>query len=601
MYELLLFRKNNENKIFSMTSKEKPRDTDSSSSSSTATRPTYNIKERVCQTVSEPPTHHLDIGDIFSNPSDSKDKPNLDVLKQHILLEGRLSEQAAFRIIETGTALLREEPTLLNIDAPLTICGDVHGQFYDLVKLFEVGGSPSHTRYLFLGDYVDRGYFGIECILYLWSLKIHYPQTFFLLRGNHECRHLTDHFTFKQECLVKYTEKIYDICMEAFDCLPLAAVMNNQFLCVHGGLSPEIHTLDDIKQLDRFREPPTHGAMCDLLWSDPAEDYGNEEGSLTLVATPCMSALAQSSAAIATSSGSLYLPNAARGCSYFYTYAAINEFLVRNQILSVIRAHEAQDIGFRMYKKSSETGFPSLITIFSAPNYCDVYQNKAAIMKYENNIVNIQQFNCSSHPYWLPNFMNVFTWSLPFVCEKINDALLQILHICTDEELTKYDEHFYSLVERNQIEQRKEQMRSKIRAVGKVAKTFKKLRELNENVVTLHGLTPSNSITELDKDITDEAEVAASILREKTASTKEHFSKVKIFDQVNERMPPPRTTIPSGDPSIAELFTDVTAQGIVKMRRENYSGVPSSVLGRSSTPAVDLPILINEKSTTTNK
>ncbi|CAF4842695.1 unnamed protein product [Rotaria sp. Silwood1] len=601
MYELLLFRKNNENKIFSMTSKEKPRDTDSSSSSSTATRPTYNIKERVCQTVSEPPTHRLDIGDIFSNPSDSKDKPNLDVLKQHILLEGRLTEQAALRIIETGTALLRKEPTLLNIDAPLTICGDVHGQFYDLVKLFDVGGSPSHTRYLFLGDYVDRGYFGIECILYLWSLKIHYPQTFFLLRGNHECRHLTDHFTFKQECLVKYTEKIYDICMEAFDCLPLAAVMNNQFLCVHGGLSPEIHTLDDIKQLDRFREPPTHGAMCDLLWSDPAEDYGNEEGSLTLVTTPCMSALAQSSAAIATSSGSLYLPNAARGCSYFYTYAAINEFLVRNQILSVIRAHEAQDIGFRMYKKSPETGFPSLITIFSAPNYCDVYQNKAAIMKYENNIVNIQQFNCSSHPYWLPNFMNVFTWSLPFVCEKINDALLQILHICTDEELTKYDEHFYSLVERNQIEQRKEQMRSKIRAVGKVAKTFKKLRELNENVVTLHGLTPSNSITELDKDITDEAEVAASILREKTASTKEHFSKVKIFDQVNERMPPPRTTIPSGDPSIAELFTDVTAQGIVKMRRENYSGVPSSVLGRSSTPAVDLPILINEKSTTTNK
>ncbi|CAF1383181.1 unnamed protein product [Rotaria sp. Silwood1] len=601
MYELLLFRKNNENKIFSMTSKEKPRDADSSSSSSTATRPTYNIKERVCQTVSEPPTHRLDIGDIFSNPSDSKDKPNLDVLKQHILLEGRLTEQAALRIIETGTALLRKEPTLLNIDAPLTICGDVHGQFYDLVKLFDVGGSPSHTRYLFLGDYVDRGYFGIECVLYLWSLKIHYPQTFFLLRGNHECRHLTDHFTFKQECLVKYTEKIYDICMEAFDCLPLAAVMNNQFLCVHGGLSPEIHTLDDIKQLDRFREPPTHGAMCDLLWSDPAEDYGNEEGSLTLVTTPCMSALAQSSAAIATSSGSLYLPNAARGCSYFYTYAAINEFLVRNQILSVIRAHEAQDIGFRMYKKSPETGFPSLITIFSAPNYCDVYQNKAAIMKYENNIVNIQQFNCSSHPYWLPNFMNVFTWSLPFVCEKINDALLQILHICTDEELTKYDEHFYSLVERNQIEQRKEQMRSKIRAVGKVAKTFKKLRELNENVVTLHGLTPSNSITELDKDITDEAEVAASILREKTASTKEHFSKVKIFDQVNERMPPPRTTIPSGDPSIAELFTDVTAQGIVKMRRENYSGVPSSVLGRSSTPAVDLPILINEKSTTTNK
>ncbi|CAF2626850.1 unnamed protein product [Rotaria sp. Silwood2] len=577
-----------------MTSKEKPRDTDSSSSSSTATRPKYSTKERVCTTVSEPPVHRLDIEDLFSNPSNSKDKPNLDVLKQHILLEGRLTEQAALRIIEAGSALLHEEPTLLNIDAPLTICGDIHGQFYDLVKLFEVGGSPSHTRYLFLGDYVDRGDFGIECVLYLWSLKIHYPQTFFLLRGNHECRHLTDHFTFKQECLVKYTEKVYDICMEAFDCLPLAAVMNNQFLCVHGGLSPEIHTLDDIKQLDRFREPPAYGAMCDLLWSDPTEDYGNEEGSLTLVATPRMNVPVKLSSAIATSSGSLYLPNAARGCSYFYTYAAINEFLVRNQILSVIRAHEAQDMGYRMYKKSADTNFPSLITLFSAPNYCDVYQNKAAIMKYENNIVNIHQFNCSPHPYCLPNFMNIFKWSLPFICEKINDLLLQILNICTDEELTEYDEHFYSLIEHNQIEQRKEQIRSKIRAVGKVAKTYKKLRELNENAVTLHGLTPLHSITELDKEIKDEAEVAASILRENTASAKEHFSKVKILDQVNERMPPPRTTIPSDGPS-------VTAQEIIKIRRENYAGLSSSLLKRSSAPAVDLPLLVNGKSTTTNK
>ncbi|CAF5151484.1 unnamed protein product, partial [Rotaria sp. Silwood1] len=158
--------------------------------------------------------------------------------------------------------------------------------------------------------------------------------------------------------------------------------------------------------MDRFREPPTNGAMCDLLWSDPAENYGNEEGLLTLVATPRMNAQEKlSSSAIINSSESLYLPNTARGCSYFYTYTAINEFLIRNQILSVIRAHEAQDLGFRMYKKSSNTEFPSLITIFSAPNYCDVYENKAAIIKYENNIINIHQFNYSLHPYWLPNFM----------------------------------------------------------------------------------------------------------------------------------------------------------------------------------------------------
>jgi serine/threonine-protein phosphatase 2B catalytic subunit len=361
--------------------------------------------------------------------------------------------------------------------------------------------------------------------------------------------------------------------------------------------------------------------MCDLLWADPAEDYGNEKGSLTLVATRRMSVPAKTSVASSASTGSLYLPNGTRGCSYFYTYAAINEFLIRNQILSVIRAHEAQDIGYRMYKKSPDTGFPSLITIFSAPNYCDVYQNKAAIMKYENNVVNIRQFNYSPHPYWLPNFMNVFTWSLPFVGEKISDVLLKILNICTDEELAEYDEHIDSLIERNQMEQRKEQIRSKMRAVGKVAKTYQTLRELSENVVTLRGLTPSTSQTELNKDITNDSVVVASILRENPTSTKERFSKVKILDQVNERMPPTRN--PLGGPSVAERIKratnvnqtthpirkelastafagGVTTQGIVKMRRESYAGVPSSGLRRSPTPVVDLPKLVDGKSTTSS-
>ena len=359
--------------------------------------------------------------------------------------------------------------------------------------------------------------------------------------------------------------------------------------------------------------------MCDLLWADPVEDYGNEKGSLTLVATRRMSVPAKTSSTTSVSSSSLFLPNATRGCSYYYTYAAVNEFLIRNQILSVIRAHEAQDIGYRMYKKSPDTSFPSLITIFSAPNYCDVYQNKAAIMKYENNIVNIRQFNCSPHPYWLPNFMNVFAWSLPFVGEKISDVLLKMLNICTDEELAEYDEDIDSLIERNQMEQRKEQIRTKIRAVGKVARTYQTLRELSENVVTLRGLTPASSLSELDKESTDDAEAAAAILREK-ASTKERFSKVKILDQVNERMPPSKEN-PLGGPSVAErikrasninlsqtpvkkeipptTFPGVTTQGIVRMRRESYAGVPSTAARRSPTPIVDLPKLVTGKSTTT--
>ena len=248
--------------------------------------------------------------------------------------------------------------------------------------------------------------------------------------------------------------------------------------------------------------------MCDILWADPLEEFGQEKTS------------------------EFFIHNHVRGCSYFFSYPAACHFLEKNNLLSVIRAHEAQDAGYRMYRKTRTTGFPSVMTIFSAPNYLDVYNNKAAVLKYENNVMNIRQFNCTPHPYWLPNFMDVFTWSLPFVGEKITDMLIAILNTCSKEELeddtpSSGGPVSPALNETESSEFKRRAIKNKILAIGRLSRVFQVLREENERVSELKtasgGRLPAGTLM-----------LGSEGIKQAIKS----FEDARKVDLQNERLPP---------------------------------------------------------------
>ena len=247
--------------------------------------------------------------------------------------------------------------------------------------------------------------------------------------------------------------------------------------------------------------------MCDILWADPLEEFGQEKTS------------------------EFFVHNHVRGCSYFFSYPAACHFLERNNLLSVIRAHEAQDAGYRMYRKTRTTGFPSVMTIFSAPNYLDVYNNKAAVLKYENNVMNIRQFNCTPHPYWLPNFMDVFTWSLPFVGEKITDMLIAILNTCSKEELEEDTPATAGPasppLDPESTDFKRRAIKNKILAIGRLSRVFQVLREESERVTELKtasgGRLPAGTLM-----------LGAEGIKQAI----NNFEDARKLDLQNERLPP---------------------------------------------------------------
>jgi len=469
------------------------------------------LGDRPVKDLPPPPAQLLTADTYYKNG-----EPDMDHLLAHLSAEGALAQELLLEIIQKASDLFRDEPNMLKLQDPITVVGDIHGQYYDLVKLLEVGGSVETTQYIFLGDYVDRGSFSVEVVAAMFSFKIKYPSQIRMLRGNHECRQMTAFFNFREECEYKYDIGVYNAFMDCFDTLPLAATINGKFLCVHGGLSPDLKSIKAINKLHRFCEPPKEGALCDMLWSDPLEPKEGENRPKERKGQPP------------------FIPNEVRGCSYFYSFDGATVFLKKNSLLSIIRAHEAQLEGYKMHKKDPACGFPIVITIFSAPNYCDVYNNKGAILKFDNSTLNILQFNCSPHPYHLPNFMDVFQWSMPFVIEKVTEMLYYILQPAVgktgeDEDLPALPDlnsdftHRASLTSeenqtvdmatqlaafissQNQKEKEssgehkvdpevKDRMRKKVRTIARMARMFKTLRQENETVIRLKGVCPGHKL-----------------------------------------------------------------------------------------------------------
>jgi len=262
----------------------------------------------------------------------------------------QLTENEIKELCYRSREIFINQPILLELEAPIKICGDVHGQYYDLLRLFEYGGFPPDSNYLFLGDYIDRGKMSLETVCLLLAYKIKYPENFFLLRGNHECASINRIYGFYDECKRRHTIKLWKIFTDCFNCLPIAALVDDKILCMHGGLSPELVKIDTIKNIVRPTDVPDTGLLCDLLWSDPDKEV-NEWGEND------------------------------RGVSFTFGEEIVNKFCQRNDIDLICRAHQVVEDGYEFFCKRQ------LVTLFSAPNYCGEFDDSGAMMSVDDTLM----------------------------------------------------------------------------------------------------------------------------------------------------------------------------------------------------------------------
>lgn len=266
--------------------------------------------------------------------------------------QAELTEEEVVYLVMESRRIFMSQPMLVEIAAPVRLCGDIHGQYHDLLRLFEVGGYPPDSNYMFLGDYVDRGDQSIETVCLLLAYKLRFPNNFFLLRGNHETSSINRIYGFFDECKRRFSVRLWKLFTDTFNCMPVAGLVEDRILCMHGGLSPELQNLDQIRCILRPTDVPDSGLVCDLLWSDPA-DFENQRG----------------------------FGENDRGVSWTFGEDVVQEVTKRFDLDLICRAHQVVDEGYKFFAARK------LVTVFSAPNYCGEFNNYGAFLYVNENLI----------------------------------------------------------------------------------------------------------------------------------------------------------------------------------------------------------------------
>lgn len=294
----------------------------------------------------------------------SYDPPNMEHITQHLLgtayhPDGRLrrvpkqlelTERDLQFLVGRARAALQQDSMLLEVEGSVNIVGDLHGQFLDLMRIFDALGRPPTQRYLFMGDYVDRGSHSLETICMLLALKVMYPDKVFLLRGNHESAEISRVYGFYDECKRRFSVQLWRLFVHLFRFLPIAAVVGQRIFCVHGGLSPKLDLVQKIKLFHRPLQLMEGHLAEEILWSDPNPQIKGWGAS-------------------------------PRGVSFTYGMEALQKFLDENELDLVCRGHEVVEDGYEfMWRRK-------LLTIFSATNYCGQFDNSGAVLRVDGKLV----------------------------------------------------------------------------------------------------------------------------------------------------------------------------------------------------------------------